>query len=353
MAAFHQIVFWQPAFLGDAVLTLPVLAALRARFPEAGLHLVVRRGIEGLFSAQPELTSVRGFDKRGQDRSLGAALRLGRELARDLPGGPADLFLSAHTSLRSAVVARIGGIAERIGYDRPWYNRLVYTRAVSRRFPELHEVDRLMELVRPLGIEGPPPQPLFVLPAAAVERAEALLAAFPRPVLGLNPGSTWATKRWPLEHFAAVAAWAARGGATVLVFGGPGEGAEAATVLAGSGAGPGGRLGAGRVLNVSMRFDLPTLAACLGRLDAYLTNDSGPMHLAWMQGTPTVALFGPTVRSLGFSPRGKHSTVLEIDLSCRPCGLHGHNRCPQGHHRCLRDIRPEAAEAALTPRLGF
>ncbi|MGE4554340.1 MAG: glycosyltransferase family 9 protein [Desulfovibrionaceae bacterium] len=348
MKEFHQIVFWQPAFLGDAVLALPALAALHQRFPGAGVHLVVRRGVEGLFAAQPGLTSVRGFDKRGAERSLGAALRLGRELGRGLPGGPADLFISAHTSLRSAAVAWASGIPERIGYDRPWHQRLAYTRTVSRRFDELHEVDRLMELLRPLGVTGPAPEPRLVPPEAATARASALLDPLPRPVLGIHPGSTWPTKRWPLEYFADVAGWAARAGATVLVFGGPSEAADAAAVVTGA-----GDPGKGRVLDLAGRLDLPTLAACLGRLDAYLTNDSGPMHLAWMQGTPTVALFGPTVRSLGFFPRGAQATVLELDLPCRPCGLHGHKRCPQGHHRCLREVLPEAARAALAPRLGL
>ncbi|MCA1742471.1 MAG: lipopolysaccharide heptosyltransferase II, partial [Desulfovibrionales bacterium] len=66
-----------------------------------------------------------------------------------------------------------------------------------------------------------------------------------------------------------------------------------------------------------------------------------PMHLAWTQNTPLIALFGPTVKKLGFFPRGKNSTVLESDLSCRPCGLHGHRSCPEKHHRCMMDITPE------------
>ncbi len=96
-----------------------------------------------------------------------------------------------------------------------------------------------------------------------------------------------------------------------------------------------------RLLDLSGRLSLPVLAACLGRLACYLTNDSGPMHLAWAQRTPVVALFGPTVRAHGFYPRGEGATVFETPEPCRPCGLHGHDSCPLGHHRCMTAITPD------------
>ncbi|MCQ2444591.1 MAG: glycosyltransferase family 9 protein, partial [Mailhella sp.] len=92
---------------------------------------------------------------------------------------------------------------------------------------------------------------------------------------------------------------------------------------------------------LSGRTSLPVLGAVLARLDCYATNDSGPMHMAWAQGTPVTAVFGPTVESLGFAPRGSGSTVVQADLPCRPCGLHGHTECPQGHFSCMRSIDPE------------
>ncbi|HKI81718.1 MAG TPA: glycosyltransferase family 9 protein, partial [Pseudodesulfovibrio sp.] len=99
---------------------------------------------------------------------------------------------------------------------------------------------------------------------------------------------------------------------------------------------------------------LPELAAYLGRLDAYLTNDSGPMHLAWTQEVPLVALFGPTVKALGFFPRGDNATVLENDgLDCRPCGLHGPKKCPEGHFKCMRDLTPDRVWDVLKAKLGL
>ncbi len=346
MAEFIKIGVWQTAFLGDALLTLPLLKALENRFPGAEIHYFVRAGLEGLFSALPGLASVRPFAKRGADKGLGRAWALGRSLSRE----GFDLWVSAHVSLRSAVVAKASSIPVRIGYDKPWFNRLAYTRTVSRQFDELEEVERLMELARPLGIEGPAPDPEMVLPRAAVDVADAYFSELTRPVLGVHPGSTWPTKQWPEERFAEVVARAAQAGATVLVFGGPGEEPLAARIVDQAKSFAHGA----DIRDLSGRLDLPGLAAHLARLDACLTNDSGPMHLAWVQRVPLVALFGPTVRGLGFFPRGEGSTVLELPgLDCRPCGLHGPRRCPLGHHRCMTDISPDRVWEALAPKLGL
>ena len=343
---FHRIGVWQTAFLGDAVLTLPLIQALKAAWPGAEVHFFVRAGVEPLFAAQPELHSVRAFDKRGRDRPLAAAVRLGRSLG-PAPGGEGfDLWVSPHASLRSALVAASSGVPVRVGYDRPWFNRLAYTRTAPRRFEELEEIERLMELVRPLGLNPTPPAPRLVLPGAELAAARAWRASVPGPLLGIHPGSTWPTKQWPPEYFTRVIELASASGAATAVFGGPGAETElAARIIAEAKPGP------GPVLNLAGALSLPGLAAHLSQLSACLTNDSGPMHLAWVQGTPTVALFGPTVRELGFFPRGEASRVLELPLPCRPCGLHGHRSCPEGHHRCLRDLAPETAWAALAPTL--
>lgn len=343
MREYKKIGVWQTAFLGDAVLTLPLLRALKNRFPDAEIHFFVRGGVESIFKGQPEIANVRPFAKRGRQKSLNAAVRLGWEIGRE----GFDLWISAHTSLRSAFVAGATGIGRRIAYDRPWFNRFAYTETVDRRFDELAEIERLMELAKPLGIKGAAPKARLVLPDEALEAARSfwLDAGFDRPVLGIHPGSTWPTKCWPVEYFSDIVRRAVENGAHVLVFAGPGEEEVARQVIDGALADP------ARVTNLAGRLSLPHLAAYLGRLDAYLTNDSGPMHLAWTQDVPLVALFGPTVERLGFFPRGTNSTVMETDVPCRPCGLHGPKKCPEGHFRCMRELTPDRVWGALKEKL--
>ena len=328
------------------MLTLPLLQALRNKFPQAELEFFVRSGLEGLFSSHPALNKVTGFAKRGSQKSLGAAWALGKNLATM----NFDLWISPHTSLRSALIARTSSIPTRIGYRSPWYNRLAHTRTVPRRFEELEEIERLFQLATPLGIELPAPKARLVLPSSALEKADAFWAAHckGRKVLGVHPGSTWPTKCWPREYFCEVVRKGAESGALVLVFGGPGEERLAAGIVDAARK-PGLE---GNIMDISGQLNLPELAAHLGRLDACLTNDSGPMHLAWVQDVPLVSLFGPTVKKLGFFPRGEGSLVMETELDCRPCGLHGPRRCPEGHHKCMRDIPAEQVWKALETKLN-
>lgn len=329
----RRIGVWNTAFLGDAVLTLPLLHTLRGLYPKAELHYWVRKGVGALFSAQPCLTAVHEFDKRGAQGGGGGVFGLGRHLA----GQGFDLWVNAHTSLRSGLVARATGARMRIGYDRPWYNRLLHTHVVSRRFEELDEIERLLQLTLPLRPEKLETWPELVLPPDARERAAAYWKAnVSAPVLGMHPGSVWATKRWPAAYFAEVARRAVAGGAHVMLFAGPGE-VEVAHEVARLA----GMEGSPALLDVAGSLSLVDLGAYLGRLDCYLSNDSGPMHIAWAQRTPVTAVFGPTVRRLGFYPRGEGATVLETSLDCRPCGLHGPPRCPLGHHRCMNDVTPD------------
>ena len=104
--------------------------------------------------------------------------------------------------------------------------------------------------------------------------------------------------------------------------------------------------------DLSCALTLPELAAYLRMLNCYVSNDSGPMHLAWAQHTPVTALFGPTVRELGFFPRGDSAKVFEVSLECRPCGLHGPHHCPKKHHRCMVDIDVEAVWRDVAGKLG-
>ncbi|MBI9079644.1 MAG: lipopolysaccharide heptosyltransferase II [Pseudodesulfovibrio sp.] len=345
MKEYKKIGVWQTSFLGDAVLTLPLLKALKNRFPDAEIHYYVRNGLEPLFAGQPEITAVHGFAKRGAQKSLNAAVRFGWEIGQK----GFDLWISAHTSLRSAMIAGATGIKHRIGYNKPWFNKFAYTETVDRRFDSLEEIERLFQLVTPLGIGLPAPRTTLTLPENIRADADAFWTKHcaKGPVLGIHPGSTWPTKCWPTEYFSQIVSRAAKAGARVLVFAGPDETAVANEVVSGANL----AAHADRVINLAGTLSLPQLAAYLNNLDAYLTNDSGPMHLAWAQDTPLVALFGPTVKALGFFPRGADSTVLELPLDCRPCGLHGSKQCPQNHHNCMTKLTPDMVWTVLRTKL--
>lgn len=339
-----KIGIWNTAFLGDAILTLPLIHTIASGFPDAEIHFYTRGGVNTLFEAQPELTDCHAFDKRGQHRGMLGAYRFGRELSTQ----GFDLWISAHASFRSGLIARWSSIPKRIGYSAPWFNHFFYTHTVDRQFDEHEEIERLLRLAAPLAL-APVTEPTLVLPGKAELEANDFFKDFKKDaVLGIHPGSTWATKKWPEDYFSRVLDKALDAGVRVIVYGGPGEEHVAARVISHA-KHPDKRE---RVSNLAGKLSIPGLAASIKRLDCYLTGDSGPMHLAWVQKTPTVALFGPTVKKLGFFPRGKHATVLERELACRPCSLHGPQKCPERHHNCMRLIEPDEVFTAIMDKIG-
>ena len=336
-----RIAVWNTAFLGDSVLTLPLIRVLKAAWPDAELDFYVRGGLASLYEAQPEISRVFSCDKRGKDKGLAAMFREGRGIA----GRAYDIWVDAHLSLRSSYMAWASRAPVRVGYAEAALSRFVFTRRIGRRFHELQEIERLLLLAEALDVpravlnDETLRWPELSLPPRAVEEAGALLSPLPEgKTIGLHPGSVWAYQALDSGRLCLYPAPGAGAERERRASGGPGEEETAAKVRSLAGV----RGDEPRFLDLSGRTSLLSLAAVLGRLDDYVTNDSGPMHLAWAQHTPVTALFGPTVQALGFAPRGGESTVIETELSCRPCGLHGHKTCPKGHFACMKNIDPEA-----------
>ncbi len=358
MLSSHAIAVWNTAFLGDAVLTLPLVCTLKTAFPDVGIDFYLREGVGSLFAAQPELRHI--FEVQKNRRGIGAL----RTQCREIAARRYDIWIDAHPSPHSALVARLSGVPLRVGYSG-LLRSLAFTYAVPRRFDELDEIERLLQLTKPIfqhygiqlsGFDPDIPDsrlhwPSLVLPEESVAHAETFFSSLPSgPCLGLHPGSRWATKRWTPEGFAYIARQAVDIGANVLVF----SGSQEETLIARSVIRLAGIEGSSRLFDLSGTLSLPHLAAFLARLSIYVSNDSGPLHLAWCQHVPVIALFGPTVRSFGFFPRGRTSTVLEVPenaLTCRPCSLHGPAACPQRHHRCMKDILPEQVWQHILPYL--
>ena len=323
----------QTAFLGDVVLTTPLLAALADRY--GPVDVVTTPAAAVLLETHPAVGTVIRYDKRGADRGLRGLWRLGRRLrARRY----SRAYLP-HRSWRSAALALLSGAAERTGFaDSP--AAVTYSRRVPRPTSG-HEVERLLTLAQPdAGANaGLPPVPAVHLALTADDRAAADAWLRERNVgagfVALAPGSIWGTKRW-----AGYPELAAALDAPVVVLGGRDDAALADQVVA---AAP------GRAHSAAGTLGLRTSAALIARAGVLVTNDSAPLHLATAVATPVVAIFGPTVPAFGFGPRGPRDVIVEHpSLACRPCSAHGPQVCPLGHHRCMRELTVASVLAAVT-----
>jgi heptosyltransferase-2 len=322
----------QTSFLGDVVLTTPLVSALRARLAPRRLAVLVRPEAAALVAGHPDIDAVLIDDNRGRDRGIAGALRTIRRL-RD---HRFDLAVSPHRSLRTALVLAAARIPRRVGF-RDSRGAALYHERVARDRRQ-HDVARNLALLAPFG-DGTSPAVRLHVPVAAeaAARAATLMPPGDGPLVGLAPGSVWATKRWTLDGFAAVAAGLVRDGARCVLLGAPDEAALAEEVAVRSGR---------RVAVLAGRTDLATLVAVIDRLALLVCNDSAPMHIAGARGVPVVAVFCATTPALGYGPSGGHDVVVEADLACRPCARHGGRRCPRGTDDCMRLVTPEAVLAA-------
>lgn len=313
----------QTAFLGDVILTTPLLTALADK--HGPVDLITTPAAATLVERHPAVRDVIRYDKRGSDRGIAGFFRLVR-LLRQRRYGRAYL---PHRSWRSGALARLAGIAERIGFRDG--SSLFYTSTVERPGAG-HEVERL------LALAGPAKESAVSIPLGEEDRQEAerWLSAngIAGPFVALAPGSIWGTKRWP--YYGELAA---RVGGPVVVVGGKEDRPLGDSIVATSG---------GRARNAAGALSLRGSAALIARARLLVTNDSAPLHMATASGTPIVAVFGPTLPSFGFGPRGPHDRIVEHDhLSCRPCSAHGPEVCPLGHHRCMRELGVEQVFQAV------
>ncbi|MEW6486599.1 MAG: glycosyltransferase family 9 protein [Thermodesulfobacteriota bacterium] len=310
--------------LGDVVLATAAVEALRADRPDAEVHVLTKPAFRGVFQENPGVARVVEWDPA---QGLAA-------LARHLRSERYDGVVDLHGNLRTRLLRFLVPSPRWTRYAKGSLRRRV---AVALGRPGLlgkvHVVDRYLEAMAPLGV--PPIRRLPRLYPGVAERTRArslLSEAGRRPeelVVALAPSARWPTKAWPREHWQGLLrelSGPAPRFFPVLV-GGAGDRELCAAIL-----------GAERGADLAGKTSVLETAAVLEEARVLVSNDSAPLHLANAVGTPAVALFGPTVRGFGFYPLGPRDVVLEQALPCRPCSLHGGERCPEGHHRCLAEI---------------
>lgn len=336
----RRVLVLQTSFLGDSLLTLPLMRRLKESLPGARLSVLTLPKNAEVFRGSPWVDEILLDDKRGAHRGLRGLWRISRAIKNQA----FDLAVIPHRSLRSALVAWLAGIPRRVGFSAS-AGRFLLTDVVPFSWLA-HDLERNLALARPLGGESRPSagEARYVVPAPPSEAlarrlAEAGIAKGER-LAGVHPGAAWATKRWLPERYAELCRRLKADGLTPVLVGGPDDAELGASIAAASGA-----------ADLTGKTGLEDLKALMGRLSLFVTNDSGPMHLAAASGVPVVAIFGATTRELGFFPYGAGHRVVEADLACRPCGLHGAQTCPEGHFLCMRllsvDQVHEACRSAL------
>jgi heptosyltransferase-2 len=311
-----------PAFLGDVVFDAPLVRALKAQNPACKVGLVVRPPADAIARSIAGVDRVHIFDKKNKDAGFSGLKRVAAELRAEHYA----VALIPHPSVRSTALAYFAGVPKRRG-DAPG----LFARAFLTEHLRSQKTDsfvrarlRLLDANAPVELAGTFREP--PVPKAS------------KPRIGLVLGSQWATKRWAPERASEFVRALDPARAELVLIGAESERALYTAL--------GPLPGAIDAIGGTVDDLLHAIAAC----DVVIAGDTGPLHIARAYGIPVVALFGPTPESrIDFAP---HDRLLTVDLSCRPCSAHGGHTCPEGHHRCMRELSAERVLEATNVLLG-
>jgi lipopolysaccharide heptosyltransferase II len=326
----NKILIIQTAFLGDVILTTPLIAAVREGIPDSQIDFLTIPNSRNVVESNPALRRVIIFDKKGRDCGWQGLHRLGRLLVEN----NYSLCLTPHRSWRSAYLTRCSKAPVRIGFDNSAWSS-VFTHQIKYK-NDAHEITRNLSLLEPLGLQPIPRLPAVYPTIEDQQVIDSLLGDLagekPRAFFAIAPGSIWPTKRWPAQYFKFVAEKLIANAFHVLFIGGNEDtilcgkialDLKHCTVLTGK-------------LSIRQTFQL-LQSHCQG----LLTNDSAPLHLALAAAIPVFAVFGATVPEFGFAPFGGNGYIFENrEISCRPCGIHGGAKCPVRTYACMEQVNP-------------
>lgn len=322
-------------WLGDAVMTTPAIGAIRASFPAAHITLLATPLVAELFSPHDQINDVMIYDKKGRHAGLAGRLRI----ALELRAKRFDLAILLQNAFDAALITWLARIPVRMGYRTDGRGTLLtHGCPLSGETKRLHHVEYYLKMLENFDIAAPEKR-LFLEITDEEERAIASTLLDDGIVagdflIGVNPGATYgAAKRWYPERFAAVADELRRQcGGKVLIVGSTAEKEIAFEIAAAM---------EGASLNLAGRTSVRELMALIKRCNFFITNDSGPMHIAAAFGVPLVAVFGPT-DLITTSPYSNRSVVVRQDTVCAPCLQRS---CPSDH-RCMAAVTAQDVIAA-------
>lgn len=318
---------------GDVLLTLPLIGSIRKEHPHAHITYMTNELNSQFFIEHEMIDEVIVMSKR-KNGEYGTGLW---GLINKVEEGSYNYIIDLQGSLKSRLISKLGGAAgganisrvEKESFARRWH---VLTGSKYFYSDDKTVLDRYFRAANGIITPYPDkPEPFWTV-EDYINLRKMLPVADSRHIIGLAPGGRWKNKLWPVNYFRTVAEYFLEKDFHVALVGGP-EDTDICKVVS-----------AGReheITDLSGRINLRQSLALVARCVVLVTNDSATLHMAWAVNTPRVAIFGPTVREFGFVIDDSNTIVLERDEKCRPCHVHGGNKCRMNDKRCLSGIEPD------------
>jgi ADP-heptose:LPS heptosyltransferase len=318
----------QTAFIGDAVLTLPMIQELKRQNSGSLVDVLCTPVTKEIFASSASVNKVISIDKRGEHRTIASLYKLSKEISS---AGYTDIY-SAHRSFRSALIVLFSNVRNTTGFENSSFN-FVYKNLVKYNNTH-HEVSRNLELI---GFDTSSEEWKILPEVKAEPESIAKVKSFKNRYnlenyIVIAPASVWNTKAYPIDYFKAVAEYFLREKYKVVLIGG----AKDKDSFEGF-----NECGA-ELISAAGEFSLIESVELLRGSKLLISNDSAPTHLGLCADIPILTLYCSTVPAFGFYPYSPKSFYLSIDgLKCKPCGIHGKNECPLKTFECGKKLIPE------------
>jgi len=336
-----KILIIQTAFLGDVVLSTPLIKAVKKNYPNSKIFFLLIPQTKELLQNNPNLDGIIVYDKKDKERRVSSFIAL----ARRIRACGFELALIPHRSFRSALLAYLAGIPQRVGFDKS-SGAFLFTKKIkyTQNQPEVKRNLSLLEK------DIPPENDCLPELFPSEDDFKYIEELFKNwgikkedKIVGIAPGSVWNTKRWLPERFGEVAeALIEKLGAKVIFIGGKEDEKLCLEIASNMKSKP---------LTAAGKTSPLQSAALIPRCRVILSNDTAPMHMAVAMRVPVVAIFGSTIPEFGFAPTGKNDLVIQKEIYCRPCGIHGRKKCPEKHFRCMKEITAEEVFETVAQKL--
>ncbi len=321
----HSALIIQTAFIGDVILATPLIENVRERYPEAHINVLVNQNTAALLQNHPKVRQTYVWNKKR--RKYAALIELIKMLRRN----HYDLVINCHRFASSGLLTAGSGAKMKVGFRKNPFS-FAYDVSVDHAFAEgTHEVDRNLALLTASVLPSPSlklrRRPQLYPSVADKQRVQAYQK---KPYVCLAPTSVWFTKQFTATQWSKLIA-ALPAEPVIYLLGSPADGNLCAQLQ---------RDTARPVVNLAGELSLLESAELMRGAIINYVNDSAPLHLASATNAPVCVVYCSTVPRFGFYPLSDAAWVVEVaePLACRPCGLHGHAACPEGHFRCALDI---------------
>ncbi len=317
----NKILVIKPGAIGDVLLSTPVIENLRLNFPYAEINYLTQSFCKDVLTDNPYLTRVLTYDLKKGDSSYC--------LIKNIHNQKYDLIIDLFCNPRTAIITLNSEAKFRVGFPFSW-RRIAYNIKVKPRSSEVHNIEFNLDTLRALDLKIVANKPKFFMNAVHTEFADKFFTANNLEggsVIGFNPSGTWETKVWYPEKFIELGKKLSGNNKILIFWGYEKERIEAENI----------RTAIGENALLIPEVNLKYMGALLKKCDLLVTNDTGPMHIAWSMGVNVAAIFGPTNSHLQ-GPLSENSVVIKNEaLTCLGCNLTKISECPY-EHKCMRDL---------------